>query len=716
VLVAFSVVSGGATLGSQFVSTGFDGKAQITATPTAAGAFTVFASVTGLGTAAIFSETGLASSSTSLLSVLPPALTFTAVQGGGNPSPASIAVSNLGAGTLQWAASISGNAPWLGISSASGATPAVIVTSVDAAGLTAGSYQSAITVISGSQHKTVSVILTVQPPTPAQFTLTPEALVVNMPAGSTTMISRTLSVANAGSGSFPWTATASAGSTWLGVSGSGTVPSTVTVQFNPSGLAAGQYLGNIGFSSPGVPDAMVSVILNVSALPDLISSVPTLEFTGAGGSSFVSQTIPVTTSTGAAASFSASATVVAGTNWLTLNGANGATPGSISAAVNTNGLAAGHYVGYISVRSAGARNTLLVPVVLDLGSAGVPGPLSASPGGVLLSGPAGSGQPAPLAQTIVLSSDTASFSWNAAAISLNPAAGAGSGGGWLAVSPTSGTGNGAITVSANLAALQPGSYTGQVAISATGTSNTMLMIPVTLVVTSGSTPVTPTNPLQPVQPAGNFIADVGVPVALQAAILSPLGTPVIGETVQVAFSTGDAPVILTDDGGGTYTGVWTPLQAGPVSLLFTSPNSPSSFVTSVVTGAISVAANKQPILTLGGAVSAATFTAGMPLGIGSISALFGQNLAAQTATAASFPLPLSLGESSVTIKGIAAPLFYVSPGQINFFVPLELSGQTTATIAVATVAGVAKVAGVPIMPESPGVFVIDMAATRRRSI
>ena len=79
---------------------------------------------------------------------------------------------------------------------------------------------------------------------------------------------------------------------------------------------------------------------------------------------------------------------------------------------------------------------------------------------------------APLSQTIAISSDSVPFSWSAVAL-------AGSGATWLAVSPASGSDDGTITVTANLAGLQPGTYTGQVAIGATGTSNAGLIIPVT---------------------------------------------------------------------------------------------------------------------------------------------------------------------------------------------------------------------------------------------
>ena len=700
VVVSFGVFSGSATLSATEVTTGLNGTAEITATPTATGAIEILASVNGVSKVATFLETGSGTTAPAQLSVLPAALALTAVEGGGNPLPASIAISNTGTGTLAWSASESATPAWLTVSAASGATPAAVTANVNAAGLKAGSYPGTIKVTSGSQQKTVAVTLTVVPSAPQEFALTPAAVVVNAAAGSTAPISRVIDIANGGTGTLSWSAAVNAGNAWLSVSpasgssASGTVPSTLTVQLNPSGLAAGQYLGNITLSGSGVAPANVAVVVNISALPDLISAVPLLEFRGPVGSSFAPQAIPVTTTTGAAVSLNASASVTAGMSWLSISGAGGSTPGSISVSVNTSGLAAGYYVGFILVQSSGAGNTLLVPVVLDLSSASAPGTLSATPGGVLFAGSTNS--TGALSQSIAVSSDAGSFSWNAVAL-------AGSSGTWLTISPASGSGNGTFTVTANPAGLQPGSYSGQVAISATGTSNAGLIIPVTLVVSSATTPGTSTSMLQPIQPAGDFIANVGVPVALQGSIFSSTGTPVTGATVQVAFTTGDSPVILTDVGGGNYVGVWTPLHAGPASLLFTSPG----LSTGVVTGAVT--STGMPAFSGAGVVNAAPMVSAAPLGVGSIATIFGLNLASHPASAKAFPLPLTLGGVAVTINGVQAPLFYASSTQINFFVPYELAGETSATILVSTPAGVAAVTGVPITPESPGVFLTDAA-------
>ena len=81
----------------------------------------------------------------------------------------------------------------------------------------------------------------------------------------------------------------------------------------------------------------------------------------------------------------------------------------------------------------------------------------------------------------------------------------------------------------------------------------------------------------------------------------------------------------------------------------------------------------------------ATFTPG-PLAPGEIASVFGTNLALSTAAAASVALPITLAGTSVTVQDAAgnnreAPLYYVSPGQVNFRVPQDLSyGQGVITV------------------------------------
>ena len=60
------------------------------------------------------------------------------------------------------------------------------------------------------------------------------------------------------------------------------------------------------------------------------------------------------------------------------------------------------------------------------------------------------------------------------------------------------------------------------------------------------------------------------------------------------------------------------------------------------------------------------------LGPGNIIQIYGRNLASQINSPAALPLPTAVLGTSVLIGGVASPLFYVSPGQINAQVPFEL--------------------------------------------
>ncbi len=85
------------------------------------------------------------------------------------------------------------------------------------------------------------------------------------------------------------------------------------------------------------------------------------------------------------------------------------------------------------------------------------------------------------------------------------------------------------------------------------------------------------------------------------------------------------------------------------------------------------------------AVSAASFAAGAQASEG-IAALFGSGLVGTTLAAASQPLPTTLGGAQVRVRDamgteLDAPLFFVSPTQINFQIPAGVSaGDATITV------------------------------------
>jgi uncharacterized protein (TIGR03437 family) len=102
-----------------------------------------------------------------------------------------------------------------------------------------------------------------------------------------------------------------------------------------------------------------------------------------------------------------------------------------------------------------------------------------------------------------------------------------------------------------------------------------------------------------------------------------------------------------------------------------------------ITAASSIAT--APIVAPGGAISAAGLQP--TVAPGSVISIYGANLSSGIAGATAVPLPTSLGGDSVTVNGLAIPLFYVSPGQINGQVPYETAvGEA---VVVVTTGGVA---------------------------
>src|SRR5690606_36141942 len=85
---------------------------------------------------------------------------------------------------------------------------------------------------------------------------------------------------------------------------------------------------------------------------------------------------------------------------------------------------------------------------------------------------------------------------------------------------------------------------------------------------------------------------------------------------------------------------------------------------------------QAPRISSEGVVDAATFAAG-PIAPGSIVSIFGAALADGVAEAAQTPLPTTLQDVRFEFGGTPAPVFFVSPGQVNIQVPWGLAGSTS---------------------------------------
>jgi uncharacterized protein (TIGR03437 family) len=88
---------------------------------------------------------------------------------------------------------------------------------------------------------------------------------------------------------------------------------------------------------------------------------------------------------------------------------------------------------------------------------------------------------------------------------------------------------------------------------------------------------------------------------------------------------------------------------------------------------------------------------------GAILSIFGSQLGNGTGIASSTPLPIGLDGVAVTVNGVAAPIWYVSPQQINFQMPYEASAGQNANVVVNN-NGHTTSTTIPVSAAAPGIF------------
>jgi len=163
-----------------------------------------------------------------------------------------------------------------------------------------------------------------------------------------------------------------------------------------------------------------------------------------------------------------------------------------------------------------------------------------------------------------------------------------------------------------------------------------------------------------------------------------------GSLEDVAFQNPDGSIVLLV------------LNAAPGSSTFAVTWNGANFTDTLPAGAVATYdwAVPAPVFPANGAINAAAPAAA--LSPGELFSIYGVNLAAAAQQPLLLPLPATMAAASVQIDGIAAPLTYVSPGQINAQVPWETApGNATLTV---THAGVAASQTVSIAAAGPAIF------------
>jgi hypothetical protein len=404
------------------------------------------------------------------INVSPASLSFSAQSGGAAPAAQTVAVSSSG---TAFSYSVATSAAWLSATPSSGSTTGNVSVSVNPAGLAAGTYNGNVTITaSGTSNspKTVPVTLTVTAPVPT-ITVSPVSLSFSAQSGGAAPMAQTVAVSSSGT-AFSYSISTSAA--WLSATpSSGTTTGNVSVSVNPSGLAAGNYTGNVNITASGTSNSpkMVPVTLTVTApaAPTIGVSPANLSFNFTiGGTTPASQNVSVTGSS------PVSYTAASSAAWLTVTPASGMTTGTLSVGINPTGLTAGTYNGTITITAASASNSpqnVAVSLVVSGGTTGNPS-LNIAPAN--LSFIYGAGSTTSGSQQLTVSSSGSALSFTASA----------SGGAWLSISPASGSTQTTLTVMANPTGMAAGTYKGSISITSTGAGNSPQTVPVTLTITS----------------------------------------------------------------------------------------------------------------------------------------------------------------------------------------------------------------------------------------
>ena len=230
------------------------------------------------------------------------ALTFTAMEGGSNPSNQTFTVTNSGGGTLSW--TLSDNASWLTVSPTSGATTTetdVVTVSVNTAGLAGNTYTGVVTLSSQgktltSQQIPVTLILSPAAPTIGE---NPTSLTFLAMEGSANPTAQTIAITNPGTGTLNWIAGKSA--SWLTITPSSGTTTTetdrITVAINASGLTANTYTATITVSDPAASNNAQQIPVTL-ALTAPQSGMATLTWAANSDSDLAGYKVYIGTSSG----------------------------------------------------------------------------------------------------------------------------------------------------------------------------------------------------------------------------------------------------------------------------------------------------------------------------------------------------------------------------------------------------------------------------------
>lgn len=500
-------------------------------------------------------------------------------------------------------------------------------------------------------------------------------------AGSTAPVTQALHITSSVA-TTPLNITVTSSASWLTAtltSASPFTPADFTISANPAGLPANTYPATLLIGAIGAATVPVQVTFTVGgavSTSQLAASPASLNFsyqTGAGTPA--PQTIDVSTASQSPVAY----TITSSAAWLMAGGTNMA-PGTLTVMVSPTGLAPGTYNGTITLSATSGGTSLPIAVTLTVASSPS---LDVSPSSLTFYYQIGQSVPAQKNLTLSNTGSPMAFTVSAATST---------GGNWLMLDRTGGTTPSTISaqlVPAVLASLAPGNYTGTIVISATGASNPVQSIPVSLTIS-----VTPLLDVGPSSLTFNYQVGGAAPADQTVTINSTSTTPVpysatastnnTGNWLIVTPAIGLTPAALVVSavpaglGPGTYTGTITitSTMAGnspvTVSVVLKISNdalltvSPTSMVFNYQTGKAT-----PPIQSL--SVSSTSAALGFTISTNMVNTSSGINWLLTSVATSSTPATINVAVFP-TGTGTALP-----PGTYTGSIVLTPTGTTTAT-------------------------------------
>ena len=609
------------------------------------------------------------------------------------PSPQTVAVNQV-FNDLPYTAAATGT--WLTVSPSGGPTPAQVTIRADPTGLGPGTYSGSVAITANNETQNIQATLILSA-NPVLIT-NPGEFILQYFGGDPVPTPLTLAV-NVSSGVLPPFIVASGVPSWLQISPTGSslgAPTNLTVAVAAETVPTGTYLAQVILSPAGTDGApavggdsiVVPVLLFVDDAPAVVATPKSVSLTGAAGSGPQSSTVELTANP--AASFSASMSTVSGGTWLSVSptsGNTGATGTRLTVTADATNLVQGTYQGTVTVTTGGGVATA-IPVTFTVNSSIGPVTISAS----TLAFMYGQNGTLPAAQSLQITGSE----------SFAVSAGTSSGGNWLAVTPTTGTGNVTLSVSvvpAVLTGLAPAVYNGTITVTPTG--GVPQTVAVTLTVQAPGSLTFSSNP-----PVFTYTAGGALPAAQTLSITS------MGENVTFTAAAQSSGWLAV-----------TPTSATTPASLSVSVN-PANLGAGQYLGSIALSANGgtlqlnvsvtltviAPLPVITTVVNSASY---LPGGIspGEIVTVFGSAIGPATGVLAAIDsrgyIETSLANVTVTFNGYAAPILYAYTGQINAIAPYELASASNVSVEVTFGSARSNLLTFPVVFSAPGVFSDD---------